>query len=424
MDLEGTMNLVFFDVVSIDGRLRVQAYPAGGMFEALAWVRGCVIPIDFCASVKAMVSTKGVGGCLGLYFLGGRWEPGATYSFREGLTPYLWGCDLSEIEEDFDGVETSTRIIVHDPATTARAARAALFKPGPLAPARVAQVAKSSQTITVRKGLPGVYVAAQGENNQLPRFTLTGPKGERITADGSTPDGPMLARNLIVGHDRRQGVSHVLIGAPSAGTWTLTPEPGSAPIQMVWSSEGLDKPKIKARVRGRGRPRVLHYTVPARRGQEVHFEERGATGKQMLGRARNGKGRLRFTSAASKAEKREIVAIVHQDGVLRDELVVASYKAPATRPPSRVGRVKLTRSGSRLVARWLPAIGARRYVVRVKLSSGRVVRKEVSRRNFSIRDVGRRVTGTVTVSGINELGRAGKAVKVKLKRPGKRKGRR
>lgn len=414
--------IVFYDLVSLDGGVRVQVDVIEKQYQAEAWVKGCVIPVDFCSSIKGMLSSKGIGGCLGLYFLGGRWEPGAVWSYADGATPYLYGCDLSEIEVNFDG-EGSTKIypVFVDPGAANRQSTA--FAPKVVGSSlRTMQAEqKHEQEITVRAGLPGVYIAARGENNQLSRFTLTGPKGERISVDGRANGTASEGKDLIVGHDEKQGVSHVLIGSPTPGVWKLTPDAGSVPIVDVWSSEGLAKPKIVAKVRGRGRRRELVYTVATRKGQTVRFEERGATGKQVIGDATGAKGRIRFVSAAGKAEKREIVAIVEQDGLPRGEQVAGSYRAPGSGVPTRVGRAIVKRSGSRVTVSWLPAANAERYLITGELSDGRVINKQMRGRRLVLRKVARTTTGEFAVVGVNELGRSGKPTKRKLARPKARK---
>ena len=416
-EMQAEIDLVFFDLISVDGGVRVQVLPKEGWYNAEAWVKGCVIPLDFCSSIKALISNRGVGGCLGLYFLGGEWEPGATYHYSDGLSLYLSGCDLDDVRQEFDG--QGSTIVSYIPPPSAR--QSTVFERGPLPRARITQTAKPEQKLEVKPGLPGVYFAARGQDNQLPRFTLTGPKGERISVDGRADGKAMEGRDLIVGHDATTGVSHVLIGSPSPGTWTLTPDAGSPPIIGIVSSEGLDKPKIDGKVTGRGRQRALAYSLTPRSGQTVRFEERGATGKQLLGSAGRGrKGTIRFKTAAGKAEKREIVAVIEQDGMLREEQVVATYRAPATGRPTRVGRALARRSGTKVVLRWLPATDAERYLVTGTLSNGRKLRVEVAKRTTTIRRVPRNATGRLKVVGINELGRAGRATTVRLKKPKRR----
>ena len=414
-DMRAEINTVFFDLVSIDGGVRLQIKVGDQpKYNAEAWVKGCIIPLDFCSSIRAVLSNRGIGGCLGLYFLGEKWEPGATYNYNNGLELYFSGCDLGDVRVNFSG-EGST-VVTAVPPPGARSS-AATFRRGLPPRASITQTSKPEQTIPVRAGLPGLYVAVRGQDNQLPRFTLRGPKGERISVDGRSDGKAMEGRNLIVGHDARTGVSHVLVGGPSGGTWTVVPEPGSAPIVNVWSSEGLAPPKIDGKVTGTGRSRQLAYTLSAREGQTVRFLERGPSGNQELGRATGTQGRIRFTSAPGKAEKRQIVAIVEQDGMMREEQVVTTYKAPSTGIPSKVGRALVKRTGTRVTLRWLPAAGAKRYVVTGKLSNGRKFRAELAKRRFTVRKVPKGETGTFRIVGINEVDSPGKATTIRLKKP-------
>ena len=47
------------------------------------------------------------------------------------------------------------------------------------------------------------------------------------------------------------------------------------------------------------------------------------------------KGTLRFTPAGGVAERREIVALVEQDGLATEQVVVARYAAPSASSPAR-----------------------------------------------------------------------------------------
>lgn len=411
VDMRTQLNATFFDFVSLEGRVLLQVDAPTARFNAEAAVTGCVIPVDACAGIRALISNRGLGACLLLSFLGADWEPGATYNYRDGLTPYFSGCDLGDVRVYFNAGESSTTIT---PVVPDR--RAAWTAPGAPVPAQIAQATKNEETITVKPGMPGVYIAVRGQNDQLAKFTLTGPKGERISADGaSDPNTPTLGRDLIVGNDERFGVTHVLIGSPTPGKWTLTPDAGSVPIVEVVGADGLDKPKIKARVTGRGHQRVLRYRISPRRGQVVTFREDGPTGKQLLGRAKGRRGRLRFDTAAGNAERRTIVAVVEQDGLPREEMEVARFRAPATRRAARIARTRVRRRGTKVTLAWLPSSGATSYRVRARLSDGRVLLRETRRRRLVIKGVAKRATGRFAVAGIDAVGEPGKAKRARLK---------
>jgi hypothetical protein len=98
----------------------------------------------------------------------------------------------------------------------------------------------------------------------------------------------------------------------------------------------VERPEVHARVSGRGHKRAIEYRLDPREGQKVSFVERGVSAGTLIGAARGAEGRLRFTPGEGKAEGREIVALVEQDGQLRDEITVARYQAPGRRsPPGR-----------------------------------------------------------------------------------------
>src|SRR5690606_9238201 len=125
-------------------------------------------------------------------------------------------------------------------------------------------------------------------------------------------------------------------------------------------------------VGGKARRRTLRYRVKAVPGQVVTFSEvrPGVAGK-VLGAAKGTSGTLRFSPAAGKGGRRQVVALVEQDGKPRTQRTVASYVAPAALRPGRPRFARVRRRGSRLVVTWGRAANATGYAVRATLADGR-----------------------------------------------------
>jgi hypothetical protein len=68
--------------------------------------------------------------------------------------------------------------------------------------------------------------------------------------------------------------------------------------------------------------------------QVVTFVEEGDEIAQILARTSEAKGTLAFDPAAGPTRNREIVAVVEQNGMPRERIVVAKFTAPATDDPS------------------------------------------------------------------------------------------
>ena len=154
---------------------------AGPTFNVDGSLQGCIDvwgPVDVCGDAKAVLSTKGIGGCVGAY--GHHVGVGATWDFDfDAFT----GCDLSPYSE--------TR-----PAAHAAAAQVARF--------------------TIPKGLRSVAWELVG-SGLPPGATLTGPHGERVSVSAAHPDvhiGRFLAQA------RANGRTFILVKHPAAGFFT------------------------------------------------------------------------------------------------------------------------------------------------------------------------------------------------------------
>ncbi len=94
--------------------------------------------------------------------------------------------------------------------------------------------------------------------------------------------------------------------------------------------------------------------------------------------------------------KRQLVALVEQDGVLREEIDLGSYRAPKAERPKPVKGLKVTKGG----ARWKRLRGAAAYTVAVKLPAGRTVVEQVRKPRLAIRGAKAVAVSAISPSGI------------------------
>jgi hypothetical protein len=166
-------------------------------------------------------------------------------------------------------------------------------------------------------------------------------------------------------------------------------EDGSVPVTSLKVADAIARPKIDVRVKRSGARRTLAYAITKDPSQAVSFIERGPSTSGSIGTAKGLSGAIGFDPAGGAGEKREIVAIVEQDGMVVDQFVVGHYRAPKVFRPGMVKGVKTARRGSRLAVTWRPAAGADRYVVTLTLSDGRRVVRQVANRSLSLRTAAR-----------------------------------
>ena len=249
---------------SINGHLDVGVL--GKKFNAAGGVKGCLEFVDFCRGVNALVSSKGIAVCMVIDYWVDDWRPGFGYKWGDSLpTPYFSGCSLGPYRENLNR------------------ARAASLE---------------ERTITRPAGLPGTVFAATGAGAP-PKITLVGPKGERI----STPDDlmPVEAEPFFLMKNPQANLTQVAVMRPSAGEWKVIVEDGSAPVTSLKVADAMERPKVDARVTGKGAQRKLIYAVTKDSGQTVSFIERGPSTSGTIGAASKLTGALNFHPPAARA---------------------------------------------------------------------------------------------------------------------------
>ncbi len=311
------------DVFHISGGFDLEMM--GKKFNAAAWGEACIDFVDICRGYRGVISGKGVAVCLKIDVVVGDWTPGIGYVWGESFPDLIFdGCDVGDYKQ-------------HIKAHTRQAGGAS----GP-------------QTLDLPAGLPGAVVQAKGQDGP-PQVTLVTPDGRRI----ATPAGNKAVEQdgYLLLKDPRSKTTQIVLGKPAAGRYTVELQAGSTPLVSLKSAEGLDKPDVKATIAGKGRERTLRYSLTPRDGQKVTFVERGASAGGEIGEAKGAKGTLRFSPADGKAETRNIVALVEQDGMLREQIKIASYRAPGSMRPGKVRSLTARHRGSRLALRWTKQVG-------------------------------------------------------------------
>ena len=144
-------------------------------------------------------------------------------------------------------------------------------------------------------------------------------------------------------------------------------------------------------------------------GQVVTFSERGPSAGGTIGVAHGARGTLRFTPAAGRAERREIVAGVEQDGALRARLVVGHYRSAAAHEPGKVRDLHARRAGRNLVATW-DAAGT--VQVSATLPDGRRVVTRSRGRKATFNGATR---GTISIRALSADGLAGAMTSVTVR---------
>ena len=131
-------------------------------------------------------------------------------------------------------------------------------------------------------------------------------------------------------------------------------------------------------------------------------------------------GTIRFTPAIGPAGRRQILAQVMRDGLLRAQYVVASYRAPGPPTPARPPHLRLARHGSSLRITWGAAANATRgYRVVVITTDGRrqLFERSSGRRSVTLSSFS--TSGArVTVVGVGPDSRTGRPAAARLRRAG------
>jgi hypothetical protein len=244
-----------------------------------------------------------------------------------------------------------------------------------------------------------------------PSVLLTAPNGQQITPTTN----PAVASPALALHSAKSDQTLVLLRSPAAGNWTITPAPGSSAITAVSDGVGQTPPKVSGHVSGRGATRRLSYAAALRPGVTVSFAELASGAYHVIGAARAAHGTLRFTPTDGPAGVRTIVAIVSENGIPNQRVVIARYHAPGPVTPGRVHGLRAVRHGRTFRVSFGSAAGATHYSLRVTASDGRHLLKLVGSRGHSLKlpVLGYNDRITVSVAGLSSLDRSGPTSRAK-----------
>lgn len=264
--VKSKMDMGWKGVATIKGSSSIEFQ--GTKFNGESKDQVCLEFVDYCLGAETLISSKGIAACLTIDVWVASWHPGIGVKWGQWPDLYWKGCDLAPYRETF--------------------AKAA--------------AASTTRTVRLPAGLPGAAIAVAGKD-AAPRVALVGPKGERFEVPADAK--PFATKRFFV--MKRDNLTQIAIANPNAGTWKVVPLDGTT-ITSVKSAEGLAKPSVKAKLR-KGK---LTYTVKRIPGQVVRFT---AGGKE-LGRAKRTRGSIKVKA------KGPIVALVEQNGALRDRITV------------------------------------------------------------------------------------------------------
>ena len=328
---------------------------------------------------KAIISTKGTAACVDFTFV----EAGFGQRWGSGSPPSVFtGCDLGPFQ-----VAVSPR----------------------------QQRGGASDAIDVPAGLPHAGFAATAASGP-PQVTVSGPGGFSVSspADGSALRSP----NAVIVPNTSDNTTYVLVRKPRAGDWRVESTDGSA-LTEVRFAEGLPDAKVDGRVSKGKKKFRLSYDLRKIDGQKVTLFESGEGIYRKLGKAKAGGGALTFKPTVAADRKRTIEAEVSQDGLPRELITVAKFKAPKL-PKLKAPKVDAKRKKKSLKLSWAKVAGAGEYVVEVKAGAEILFRVVTGKTKLRFSDTPKEGKLKVTVQALSEIQPPGPAAKLKVKKPKKR----
>jgi hypothetical protein len=241
-----------------------------------------------------------------------------------------------------------------------------------------------ARALTVAPGQRALVLQVEGAGG-APKLTLADPK-RRIYTPTETPNKVVPDGNFVSAYLPGGNVTLLRVQHPRAGTWTLTPDAGSPAIKDVRSAQALAPLHVTARVKGRGRSRVLTWNARGLGGRTIRFTERAKDVGQTIVVTKRQRGHARYAIDDGHAGPRKIEAqVTTSGGVPVSTPVVARYRAPGPPRPHRPGKLKARRSHGTVTVRWARLKGADGYTVRVTGSDGRKEVHFLSRKRRRLR---------------------------------------
>ncbi|HSL57626.1 MAG TPA: fibronectin type III domain-containing protein, partial [Acidimicrobiales bacterium] len=219
--------------------------------------------------------------------------------------------------------------------------------------------------------LLGVDVLGTGG---APDVRLISPSGVVYQDDVSDPSTGMLISTSA-------DTKYFVVALPEPGIWRIERLPGSVPVDTVTTYLELPTASVTGSVSPLGGGSfALDAEILDITGQEVMFVEREPGGPVLAGIGvwaspdeASGTTERRFEflpGGSASGGPREVVALVLQDGFQRDEIVVATYDAPAATPAGAPSAVRVTEVDGGATVTWAaPADTGGREIVGYRITS-------------------------------------------------------
>ena len=282
--------------------------------------------------------------------------------------------------------------------------------------AQASQVRRTFRSFSVGRDEPVAVFSVVG-TTLPPKVSVTGPKGRVLAVTPDDPAGGVDDGRVLLFQNAADRTTYIAIDKPAAGLYRLSLLPGSHPAERFRAAQALSRPAVRGRVTGKGRRRTLRYRFRRERGRSVAFYEQGRDTRERLRHTRRPAGRIRFRVPDGRAGRRDIVAIVRQNGRTQSAGVIARYVAPPPLRPRRPPNLRARVRRGKLVVRWGRTLRAASYEVRVRVSDGRRVLflPKKSKRAVRLPGVRRRHHARVTVRGVSARGRQGPRASVRVR---------
>lgn len=160
----------------------------------------------------------------------------------------------------------------------------------------------------------------------------------------------------------------------------------------------------------------LDYELRQIAGQKVLFTERGEGIAHELGEAKANGGTISFKPTLATDRKRTIEAEVIQDGLPREILTIARFKAPPL-PKLKVSKLRAKRKMTSLKLSWVETGGASGYRAEVKSGSEVLFRVLTEQRKLSFAGTPADGMLTVSVQALSESRPPGPVAELEVKPP-------
>lgn len=359
----------FFQIVTLKGEVSAWVEPQA--FNLQGGIYAKVLGITL-AEAEGLISSKGVAGCGEIIGIRG----GFGHDWRQNKTETFGrSCDIGAYEPE--------RLFAPEDTNGA----------GRLPVARAAQagfgdaIEAGDRTFDVGAGQRALVMKLGGQGGD-PIVTLVSPDGTQYAVPGG--DASVQTADFYATKHTLEDQTLLGVRAPKAGRWILRTQPGSPAVTNVETAAILPKPEVKASVRGTGLTRTIDYRVKEIPGQKVEFVEDGSDTHRTVGVAKGASGSLTFTPQNGRGQRRKLVAIVTQDGLVREHVRLGEFTAPPLQRPATPRKLRAVRGKrGRLSVAWNRVRDAGAYRVVAKLSDGRTVMYQPTAPRLVVPGVGR-----------------------------------